>query len=276
MTAQPEPLSLLAFPLTGLLLGDVVTYDLPAEAQRHWDELLAQYRQITGSNGNLPYSALATALRAATGAHVNLYPRSKDKPPRTLIASAPLSAADVGDAIRIWEQAILGTARSAISFLYASNLADAISQVPPAVTYLADDLTWPGGQPHAPDWMFDVASWHVAQRIAAQPWPVDDRQVRFRVDTNGDLLVWDSDLLWSHQWRNSPQPRYATARLRLSMETLPWVSDPVPRHQPVGTPDRQPAQHRPQRLARAQRPSCPAAGPRTHRTIRAEGRRLAH
>ena len=227
MTAQPEPLSLLAFSLTGLLLGDVVTYDLPAEAQRHWDELLAQYRQVTGSNGNLPYSALATALRAATGAHVNLYPRSKDKPPRTLIASAPLSAADVGDAIRIWEQAILGTARGAISFLYASNLADAISQVPPAVTYLADDLTWPGGQPHAPDWMFDVASWHVAQRIAAQPWPVDDRQVRFRVDTNGDLLVWDSDLLWSHQWRNSPQPRYATARLRLSMETLPWISDPV-------------------------------------------------
>src|SRR5712691_4933149 len=121
MTAQPDPLNLLAFPLTGILLGDVVTYNLPPEAQRHWDELLARYRQVTGSNGNLPYSALATALRAATGAHVNLYPRSKDKPPRTLIASAPLSAADVGDAIRIWEQAILGTARDSISFRYASN-----------------------------------------------------------------------------------------------------------------------------------------------------------
>jgi RNaseH domain of pPIWI_RE/pPIWI_RE module N-terminal domain len=227
VTTQPEPLSLLAFPLTGLLLGDVVTYDLPAEAQRHWDDLLARYRQVTGSNGNLPYSALATALRAATGAHVNLSPRSKDKPPRTLIASAPLSAVDVGDAIRIWEQAILGTARDAISFRYASSLADAISQVPLIVTHLADNLTRPGGQPHAPDWMFDVASWHAAQRIAAQPWPIDDRQVRFRVDTNGDLLVWDNDLLWSHQWRNSPQPRYAAARLRLSMETLPWISDPV-------------------------------------------------
>ena len=227
MTAQPEALNLLAFPLTGLLLGDIVTYDLPPEAQRHWDELLARYRQVTGSNGNLPYSALATALRAATGAHVNLYPRSKDKPPRTLIGSAPLIAADVGDAIRIWEQAILGTARDSISFRYASNLADAISQVPPVITHLADELTYTGGQPHAPDWMFDVASWHAAQRIAAQPWPIDDRQVKFRVDTNGDLLVWDSDLLWSHQWRNSPQPRYAAARLRLSMETLPWTSDPV-------------------------------------------------
>jgi hypothetical protein len=227
MTAQPESLNLLAFPLTGRLLGDVVTYDLPPEAQRHWDELLARYRQVTDSNGNLPYSALATALRAATGAHVNLYPRSKDKPPRTLIASAPLSAADVGDAIRIWEQAILETPRDSISFRYASNLADAISQVPPVITHLTDELTHTGGQPHAPDWMFDVAAWHAAQRIAAQPWPIDDRQVKFRVDTSGDLLVWDSDLLWSHQWRNSPQPRYAAARLRLSMETLPWTSDPV-------------------------------------------------
>jgi hypothetical protein len=227
VTAQPEPLSMLAFPLTGVLLGDVVTYDLPAEAQRHWDDLLARYRQVTGSNGNLPYSALATALRAATGAHINLYPRSKDKSPRTLIASAPLSEADVGDAIRIWEQAVLGTERDAISFRYASKLADAISQVSPTITHLADGLTRPGGQPSAPDWMFDVASWHAAQRIAAQPWPIDDRQVRFRVDTNGDLLVWDCDLLWSHQWPKSPQPRYAAARLRLSMETIPWISDPI-------------------------------------------------
>jgi hypothetical protein len=85
-------------------------------------------------------------------------------------------------------------------------------------------MTWTGFSART---VFDVASWHAAQRMAVQPWPIDDRQVKFRVDTNGDLLVWDTDLLWSHQWRNSPQPRYAAARLRLSMETLPWTSDPV-------------------------------------------------
>jgi hypothetical protein len=227
MTSQQERLDLLAFPLTGSLLGDVAIYDLPAQAQQVWDELLARYRQATGSNGNLPYAALATALRAATGTRVNLYPQSKDQPPRTLVASTALSMEDVSDAITLWEQAVLGTEPETISFRYASKLADAIGQIPPETRHLADELTLVGGQPDAPGWIFEVACWHAAQRIAAQPWQIDDRQVSFRLDTDGDLLVWENDLLWSHQWRNSPESRYAAARLRLSMKTLPWMSDPV-------------------------------------------------
>lgn len=227
MTSQQERLDLLAFPLTGPLLGDVATYDLPPQAQQAWDELLVRYRQATGSNANLPYAALATALRATTGIRVNLYPRSKDQPPRTLVASTALSMEDVSGAITLWEQAILGIKPETISFRYRSKLADAITQTPPVTTHLADKLTWVGIQPDAPGWMFDVACWQAAQRIAAQLWPIDSVQVSFRIDTDGDLLVWDNRLLWSHQWRNSPEPRYAAARLRLSMKTLPWMSEPV-------------------------------------------------
>jgi RNaseH domain of pPIWI_RE/pPIWI_RE module N-terminal domain len=227
MTSRQQDLDMLAFPLTGLLLGQVVTYSLPRQAQQDWEDLLARYRQGTGSNGNLPYAALATALRAATGTQVNLYPASKDQPPDTLVASAPLSAQDVSDAITLWEQAILGTDPEAISVRYASKLADTISQIPAAPRYLDTAITRTGRQPDAPGWVMDVAGWHAAQQIAARPWPIDGKLVRFRIDTFGDLLVWENDLLWSHQWRNSPDLRYATARLRLSMQTLPWVSDPL-------------------------------------------------
>lgn len=227
MTKQPEDLDLLAFPLTGILLGGVTIYDFPSPAQRDWDELRTRYRQVTGSNGNLPYASLATALRATTGEHVNMYPQSRDQPPRTLVASAQLDPDDVRDAVTIWEQAILQTDPGAISFGYPSSLADTISRIPPVTTDLAEELRRVGGHQHTPEWMWDVASWHAAQQIAGQPWPIDDREVRFRLDSDGDLMVWANDLLWSHQWPKSPQVRYAALRVRLSMKTLPWTKDPI-------------------------------------------------
>ena len=239
MTAQPEPLSLLAFPLTGR----------PPRRRRD----LRSARRGAAALGRTP-GPVPTGHRlqrepalqrprhgAARGDRGTRQPVPPEQgqvaahPHRQRSRSArPTSATRSGSGNRrSWEPRVMPSASATPA---TSPTPSARSRRPSPTSRTS--LTRPGGQPHAPDWMFDVASWHAAQRIAAQPWPIDDRQVRFRVDTNGDLLVWDSDLLWSHQWRNSPQPRYAAARLRLSMETLPWIERSRPRHQPVGTADR--------------------------------------
>lgn len=227
MTTTPDRLELLAYPLTSDLLGNVIIYDLPAQALEAWEELAARYRQASGSNANLPYGALATALRASTGKRVNMYPTSKDQPPRMLVASDLLNAADVRDAITVWEQVILGTDPGLIRFGYASKLADVISTISPSVRSLAHAITRVNGQPDQPGWVLDVAGWHAAEKLAGQGWPIDGKQVTFRMDTDGDLLVWDENLLWSHAWREGLEPRYAAARIRLQMKTLPWTSDPA-------------------------------------------------
>ncbi|MCW2934249.1 MAG: hypothetical protein JWM19_5211 [Actinomycetia bacterium] len=227
MTTSPDRLDLLAHPLTGALLGDVVIYDFPPQVGEAWKELVARFRQITGSNANLPFGALVTALRASTGRCINMYPASKDQPPRTLVASGPLDKDDVRDAVTIWEQVILGTDPSQVRFGYPSRLADAISEIPPVIRPLSREITRGNGLPDAPGWVYDVASWHAAERLISQPWTIDEKQVKFRMDTRGDLLVWDEALLWSHAWREGAEPRYAAARIRLAMKTLPWMSDPA-------------------------------------------------
>jgi hypothetical protein len=227
MTTGPDRLELLAHPLTSDLLGSVIIYDFPAQAGEAWDELMARYRQATGSSGNLPHGALATALRASSGKRVNMYPVSKDHPPRMLVASGLLDMADVRDAVTIWEQAILGTEPSQVRFSHTSKLAEVISAIPPGARPLASEIGRVGGQPDSPGWVLDVAGWHAAEKLAGHAWPIDGKQVTFRMDTNGDLLVWDEDLLWSHAWRAGQEPRHAAARIRLAMKTLPWTTDPV-------------------------------------------------
>ena len=227
MTTSPDRLELLAHPLTSDVLGHVISYDLSLRAREAWQDLMARYRQATGSNANLPHGALTTALRASTGKRVNMYPVSKEQPPGMLVASDPLNMTDVYDAITIWEQVILGTDPSLIRFGYASKLAEAISAVPPVTRSLADEISRVDGQPNSPGWVLDVAGWHAAEKLAGRSWAIDGQQVAFRMDTNGDLLVWDEDLLWSHAWREGQEPRYAAARIRLKMKTMPWMSDPA-------------------------------------------------
>lgn len=226
MTTGPDRVDLLAFPFSGPLLGTVATYALPPRAQETWTELMGQFRERTGSVGNLPTAALTNVLRSACRTRANIYPTVKDEPPQMLVAARALDTADLCDAIRIWEQVILGAEDSSIRFSYNSRLADIISTVTPEHRQLTDEVRRIGTQPDAPGWVFDVSSWHAAERLSAQPWPIDGMQITFRMDTNGDLLVWDNNLLWSHSWRGYP-PRFAAAQIRLAMKTLPWMNDPV-------------------------------------------------
>ena len=111
---------------------------------------MGRFRERTGSVGNLPTAALTNVLRSVCRTRANIYPTVRDEPPQTLVAARALDTADLCDAIRIWEQVILGAEDSSIRFSYNSRLADIISTVTPVHTQLSDEVRRIGTQPDAP------------------------------------------------------------------------------------------------------------------------------
>ncbi|HEX5117825.1 MAG TPA: RNaseH domain-containing protein [Pseudonocardiaceae bacterium] len=228
MTTGDDTLHLLAYPLTTELHGRVHIHHFPERARDVWRDLLDRYRDITGSRANLPYAGLATALRAIGRTSVNLFPTSRNDPPRQMISRHRLDRRDVHDAVVLWEQALLKVPEDEISFSYSSELAELLAGITPDEVLLANEIKRVGDQPDAAYWVYDAATWEVAQQLASSVWKVDGREVALRADTEGNLLVWDTDLLWTGHWDNDEgNPSYAALRVQLMMKTLPWMRDPV-------------------------------------------------
>ncbi|MEU3644702.1 RNaseH domain-containing protein [Lentzea sp. NPDC034063] len=226
MTAD-KVLALLAYPLTGQLHGTAYVHRLPAEVDEVWARVRARYRERVHANVNLPYAGLVTGLRAYSGAFVNLFPTSKKDAPRQLVASRPLDHRDLRDAVVLWEQAVLGVPDDEITFGYDSELADLVAGNTVEQVSLADHVHRAGNQPDAPNWVYDAATWEAGRRLEARPWKVDGREVTLRVDTDGNLLVWDQESLWSAAWTEGGVPQYAALRVKLSMQTLPDLRTPA-------------------------------------------------
>jgi hypothetical protein len=222
-----KSLSLLAYPLTEVLHGTAHVHRLPSSVDDAWSRLRARYRMKVRANVNLPYSGLATALRAYSGACVNLFPSSKNQAPQRLVSSAPLDRRDVHDAVVLWEQAVLGVPDEEIVFDYPSELADLIADSPVEQVSLAEQVHHVGDQPDAPNWVYDAATWECARRLASVPWRVDGREVPLRADTDGNLVVWADPALWSSAWKEGGELCYAALRIRLLMKSLPGVRTPV-------------------------------------------------
>jgi hypothetical protein len=228
MTTGDDKLHLLAYPLTAELHGTVHVHRFPDNARDVWADLLDRYRDITGSRGNLPYGGLATALGAIGHTSVNLDPTSRNKAPQQMISRRGLDPDDVRDAVVLWEQAVLRVPDEEISFSYPSALADLIADIDTDEIALADQITRVGEQPDAALWVYQAATWEVAQQLASTSWKVDGTDVTFRADTAGNLLVWDNDLLWKGHWDNDENnSSYAALRVQLMMKTLPSMRDPV-------------------------------------------------
>ncbi|MDX3661504.1 RNaseH domain-containing protein [Streptomyces sp. ID05-26A] len=222
-----KKLALLAYPLTGTVHGMVHVYRLPDAVVEVWEQVRARYRERVRANVNLPYAGLATGLRAYSGAFVNLFPTSRKDAPRQLVASRPLDQQDLRDAVVLWEQAVLGVPDDEITFRYVSELADLVAGSTVEEVSLADHVHHVGNQPDAPNWVYEAATWEAGRRLAATPWQVDGREVTFRVDTDGNLLVWDPKALWSDAWTKESGLQYAALRIRLSMQTLPDLRTPA-------------------------------------------------
>jgi hypothetical protein len=225
VTTADEHLNLLGFALGRPLLGTVTTYRIPEAAEAAWGELLRRYRAATASRGNLPYGSLAAGLSAAACTSVNLFPSAQQRSPRLMVVRRRLSAEDLHDALAVFEQAILGIPADQAAFSYPSQLADVMAAIEPEETALASHLKWTGNQPDPPGWLYDAACWEAASRLAEAPWPLEDREIRLRMDTEGNLVVWDNELLW--RGGTGEHVRFAAARVKLAMKTMPGIRTPL-------------------------------------------------
>ncbi|OLF10132.1 hypothetical protein BLA60_16930 [Actinophytocola xinjiangensis] len=226
MTTANKELALLAYPLTSVLHGSAHLHWLPDGTGRAWERMRSRFRERVHHNVNLPYSGLATALRAYSGASVNLFPTSRSLAPKLLISSRRLDPRDLHDAVVLWEQALDGVRDSDIDFGYSSDLADLVVDSVVEEVALADRIRFHGDQPDAPNWVYDAATWEAARLLSKAVWRVDGRDVRLRADTDGNLLVWERDTLWSSPWKDGVV-NYAALRIRLQMKTMPGVRTPI-------------------------------------------------
>ncbi|MFI5960450.1 RNaseH domain-containing protein [Cryptosporangium sp. NPDC051539] len=227
VTTGPDELTLLAYPLTTELAGEVWIYDFPEKVRDAWDEAREDFYAATGSDANLPYAGLATALRAVGKTSLNFDPTSKTAPPHRMISRVPLKAADLHDAITVWNQVVLRIPDTDIRFSFVSKLADLISAVRPRKSRLIEHVVHHGSQPDAPDWVYSAATWEIAQRIARTSWTIDGKTISLRADTDGNLIAWDPQLLWEGRWKADDPPSYAALRVVLTMQTFPWIRRPV-------------------------------------------------
>ncbi|MGK4586043.1 RNaseH domain-containing protein [Kitasatospora sp. HPMI-4] len=243
-------LSLLACHTDENLLGTTFLHPLPDKIDRAWPALREEYRGITGSTANLPYAGLLTVLRATGYTCAALYPTSKTDPPKFLATSRPIDRDDLHDAIVLWEQALLQTDADRFSFAYQSEIADLIAGTTPEETSLWEHFTRTGACIDAPGWAWRAASWAAANKLAAHPWEIDGKTVRFRPDLAGCLQVWDPDLLWRNTWgaaygnddttevagEDDPEWKtrihYATLRLEVAAKSHPGLNVPVAAVQP--------------------------------------------
>ncbi|MEV8395282.1 MULTISPECIES: RNaseH domain-containing protein [unclassified Streptomyces] len=200
MPSNDTRMSMLAAPLTSALMGTVWLYRFPDKIEHEWKKLRSVYLGKTGSKANLPYAGLLTVLRASGATSATLNPTSKSKPPQFLALSRKLPAAHLRAAVALWEQALLQTPAEEISLAYSSDLADLFASVEPEHVAVWDHVRHGRRAVDADGWVWDAASSNLAALVAKTALPVDGRTIALRPDTENNVMVWDTDHLWSNNW----------------------------------------------------------------------------
>jgi hypothetical protein len=207
----------LAYRFTPEIAGDVVCYPLPSGFAAAWDAVKDAAKKASGAQYP-PHRSLATALSAVTGDTARLWPgRVRERGPALLITRRPVDPWILSTAVRTWERAVRGEA--------VDTLAPLIEAAQPEQVSVADTYRrGPRTQPDPPGWVYEVAGWEAARRLAAHPLALDSRSVTLRPDTDGRLLSWD-DLVPA---MTGGQPyRWAMHVITPRLATLPGQPDPV-------------------------------------------------
>ncbi|CAM2807891.1 RNaseH domain-containing protein [Streptomyces albus] len=200
MPQNTTRMSLLASPLTSDLMGTAWLYRFPDKIEHEWNKLRAIYRGKTGSKANLPYAALLTVLRASGSTSASLSPTSKKNPPQFLALSTKLPAVHLRAVVALWEQALLQTPPDEISLAYSSSLADLFASVEPEQVAIWDHVSIGQRAVDADGWVWDAASWNLASLVTKTDLKVDGRTIPLRPDTGNNVMVWDTEHLWSNNW----------------------------------------------------------------------------
>ncbi len=215
----------LCYPVHPDALGNAVLYPLDAGFSAAWDVLAAHAKAKADHDQATPrYSAVATALTAATGQPVRLFPRydlskaeTDDGTCALLATTAEIDPWVMASALRVFERSTVGDR--------SNMLAPLMTGICPQHKALADFITVDPatGAVSAPGWIYDAARWNLVARIAAAPLMIDGRlPVTFRLDTDGNLLAWDLPL--TRESRVSGNIGHATTWVSAKIITLPGAA----------------------------------------------------
>ncbi|SDY77370.1 protein of unknown function [Saccharopolyspora shandongensis] len=179
-------------------IGDLVVYPLTDEFLVAWEHLKQVVRARIGRDEVQPsYSALATALSAASNQPVRLFPRwdlSKRDTDRGVIAllitTGEFDPWILKTTVETFEHQSTGDQD-------ANALAPLITSIEPKARPLTEfiDIDDATDSVAAPGWIYDAARWNLASRIAETPVCIDDHlPIRFRLDTDANLVAWEHPL----------------------------------------------------------------------------------
>lgn len=198
---KPEPsngLHTLCYRIDFDDLGNLAVYPLTGEFLAAWDHLKNLVKARAGRDEIQPsYSALATALSAASSQPVRLFPRwdlSKRDIDRGVVAllvtTGEFDPWILERTVQTFEQKTTGDNET-------NALAPLITGIEPKTRPLTEfiDIDDTTGSVAAPGWIYDAARWNLGARIADKPIRIDDHlPITFRRDTDGNLLAWENPL----------------------------------------------------------------------------------
>ena len=201
------------------LLGSVHVYRGGPEFRRAWELLERRWSasRSVADNRRVPYRGLATALRVLSGDFVALNGRVA-REEAFVISRRPISEDELRMAIRAWEVRALG--------LDDEPIGRVLADLSHAVVPIAGHIHRRAGRcPAISDgagWVWNVAVWEVAHRLATAPLDTDDGRATLRLDSDAALLTWDRLL------SGEPDGQAAAMhKIVLHLITVPGVEDPV-------------------------------------------------
>lgn len=202
-----------AFRLKDELLGRVYVYRAGEALAAAWQRA-GQSRLGTGAP--LPFRSLVTALRIHTSDFVVMQRRINDGD-CWIIARRPLDMEWFHGLLQAWEMAVLGDdAPGRVSRYLADHHESALE--------LASLVERRAGRPPriSGPWVWEVARWEVAKRLAARPLEVDGRTIPLRLDSEASLSTWDNIVP-----NDGAAPGRAMHVIDTKIMTLPGVEAPV-------------------------------------------------
>lgn len=208
-----------AFRLAREHFGRVYVYRRGPRFTQAWAQLENQWRR-TGDVADLkrlPYGGLTTALRVLSGDFVALERRVFGSSVFA-ISRSPISEGTLAMAVGAWEVHALGLQNEPIGSVLDDlscdevDVADQIQRRPGLCPAVAEGANW----------VWDVAVWEVAHRMASMPMETDNGRVRLRLDSDAALLTWDR-LVGPEQSEDAR----AMHKTVLNLMTIPGIEEPV-------------------------------------------------
>ena len=216
--ARVERIRTTAFRMSPEHFGRVFVYRPGPSFGRVWGQLEEQWRRKGDTEQRRPpYRGLATALRVLSGDFVALQRRVAGDP-AFIISRRKIGDDELAMAVGAWE-------------------AHALRMPEEPVTRVLDDLSCeevdvashvhrrPGLCPtitEGANWVWDVAIWEIAHRLAGAPLQTDDGPAILRLDSDAALLTWDRLIAPDGTDRAA-----AMHKIVLHLMTVPGVEEPI-------------------------------------------------